>query len=338
MGTLLKNLGLVLLSAGCTVFVCEVMSRILIPVSTGAVKMSMAGEVLDIGPVEPGARFRLVTREYDVVNSISRDGFRGSAVSQPETVFVGDSFTFGQGVEDSETFAYRFCEESGASCANLGVPGTGTCDQVERLKHYLEVKGWRPKTVILSMLVMTKSLGAGNDLLDNIICENRKKQAGSQPVADSLGVEPTEESKDGVGGGTSIYRSVLRHSNLARLVKYYFGPQLKSLLSPEVDGRVLAESLKLTKKNLRQFEELSRQYGFELKIYLIHPVQDILGGTYQETLKEIRALSSSEIESTAPLFVEDPQKYYYKMDGHFNKIGTEKVATFLQEREKRSSR
>ena len=58
----------------------------------------------------PGGSTRHGTREFDVVYSIDETGARrvpGNDYRQPIVEFLGDSFTFGHGVSDSETFGAR---------------------------------------------------------------------------------------------------------------------------------------------------------------------------------------------------------------------------------------
>jgi len=61
-------------------------------------------------------------------------------------LFIGDSFVFGWGVSDDETFAARFDElletkDESYRVVNLGVPGYGTLEMAERLDEFLETFG-----------------------------------------------------------------------------------------------------------------------------------------------------------------------------------------------------
>jgi hypothetical protein len=78
--------------------------------------------------------------DFQVVYSIGANGFR-TAESEPRpadaptVVFVGDSFTFGTGVSQGETFAERTAAELGATPINLGMAGFGV-DQMWRTLHH----------------------------------------------------------------------------------------------------------------------------------------------------------------------------------------------------------
>ena len=86
---------------------------------------------------------------------------------------------------------------------------------------------------------------------------------------------------------------------------------------------------KITFEQLSRLDELSRKYTFDYQIYLLHPVQDIIQKTYIETLNRLNEISPVPIQSTAHLFEHEPQNFYYSYDGHFNALGSLKIAEFL---------
>lgn len=74
------------------------------------------------------------------------------------TVVLGDSFVFGFGVAEQDTFIYRLNKEWGGTFVNCGVPGYSTDQQM--LVFERVVSPWRPARVLLVVYL-------GNDLLDN---------------------------------------------------------------------------------------------------------------------------------------------------------------------------
>ncbi|MGB5832912.1 MAG: hypothetical protein WBG92_13105 [Thiohalocapsa sp.] len=176
------------LSIGCVIalLLAEGLSRMVLPVFPGAVKLSLQGDPIRIGFVEPGAIYRQFSEEYDALTTITPQGYRApEAPGAPDLLFVGDSFTFGQGLADDEAFPALYCEQSGVSCVNLGVPGTGTLAQLDRLERYLTKGRWRPKRVFLFVMAMTQYLGAGNDLHDNVLEFDEAKAATMTPEGDA---------------------------------------------------------------------------------------------------------------------------------------------------------
>src|SRR5262245_27706212 len=84
-----------------------------------------------------------------------------------DVIFLGDSFTFGHGVADEETFASIVCIRNKLACQNLGRGGTNTFEQIAILRHALEAHGMRPRTVVVVMLAACWLDSAGNDLSEN---------------------------------------------------------------------------------------------------------------------------------------------------------------------------
>lgn len=104
-------------------------------------------------------------RHHDFATSytIGADGFRSSGRESrdaPLTVMLGDSFTFGIGVADEQTFVRRMADQDPARrYLNGGVPGYSTDQQLILLEE--RIGSLRPERVVLVVYV-------GNDLLDNL--------------------------------------------------------------------------------------------------------------------------------------------------------------------------
>lgn len=120
---------------------------------------SLDGGLVPLCDAEYGGYNVKIPKSHIHVNSA---GFRGweYAAEKGERVFrifmVGDSFTFGSGVDDRETFAALLEERLGQSLNtwsievfNLGVPGAGPEQEYARLVHYLN---YSPDMIILQTL------------------------------------------------------------------------------------------------------------------------------------------------------------------------------------------
>jgi lysophospholipase L1-like esterase len=98
--------------------------------------------------------------------SIDRHGFRGRDPGPPEAgqrrvLLLGDSITFGTGVEDADTFAARLAAHAPSlQPINLGVSGYGTDQELLLLER--EGFAMDPAVVVLNVCV-------GNDALDNAL-------------------------------------------------------------------------------------------------------------------------------------------------------------------------
>ena len=239
----------------------------------------------------------------------------------PDIVFIGDSFTFGFGLNDEQTFVSLYCGRRKLSCANLGQPGSGTLRQVERLEQFLDAWNWKPREVRLFFFAMSGSFSAGNDFVDNYNREQRMRAdaAGTGPAAVAGPDAPAQ------GGAAEriigLQCFLLRHSNLVRLLKFYAGPLLKSMVVADPGDERMTTALAGTRKALARLDALARARGFDYTIYLIVPVQDILRGSAAETLATLDCVSPMPAVATAQLFGDSPAKYYYAFDGHLNPDG-----------------
>ena len=126
---------------------------------------------------------------------------------------------------------------------------------------------------------------------------------------------------------------LLRHSNLMRLLKFYAGPLVKSLIIAEPGEQRMAIALDATRSALARLDALSRERGFEYSIYLIVPVNDILRGTQDQTLATLNGVAPKPAIATAQLYGDSPAQYYYAFDGHLNPEGNRLLADFLVARD-----
>jgi len=116
---------------------------------------------------------------------------------------------------------------------------------------------------------------------------------------------------------------------MVRIFYFFAGHDLRAMFVPKTRRGKVNQALDLMKTQLERLDNMSKQYGFKYSIYLFHPVQDIMRGTYNETLKAISKISPVPVHDTAQLFLDNPRQYYYKIDAHFNPLGSRKIANFL---------
>jgi hypothetical protein len=322
---------LILLSVSLLIslLLAELLTRLFFPLSDRRDNIALDGKTLN-SFVEPGTAYRQVSNEYDALTTITDKGYRAPAVEgSPDLVFIGDSFTFGYGLNDAETFPSLYCAAVGRSCANLGSPGTGTLKQVERLEQYIDLWQWRPREVRLFFFGMSGSFSAGNDFVDNYNQEiTREARQQGQPRTED------EQSRGFTERVIGLQRVLLRHSNLARTLKYYAGPLVKSMFVAEPGEERMHKALESTRTSLQRLDELSRRAGFEYSIYLLVPVHDILRGTYTDTLATLQSVSPRQVVPTAEQLLDSPAQYYYAFDGHLNPKGSKRIADFLISRDK----
>jgi hypothetical protein len=314
---------LVSVSLVLSLLLAEVLTRVFFPISDRRDNVTLDGKPID-GFVTPGAVYRQVSNEYDARTTITDKGHRVPAVEgNPEIVFIGDSFTFGYGLNDAETFVSLYCTETGRSCANLGLPSSGTVKQVDRLEQFLDRWQWQPREVRLFFFGMSGSFSAGNDFVDNYNREiTREARQQGVPADDQKSRGLTERV-------IGLQAVLLRHSNLMRMLKFYAGPRLKAMFIAEPGEERMRKAVESTRASLQRLDELSRRRGFEYSIYLLVPVHDVLRGTYGDTLATLQGVSPKQVIPTAELFLDSPAQYYFAFDGHLNAQGSRRIADFL---------
>ena len=116
---------------------------------------------------KPGTKFDISHYEYANVAHIDNLGGRRTGTNREARVevpnliapFLGDSFTFGVGVEDKETFASLLSSKlGGIRVVNLGVPGNAIHNQLDIVRmRYVELG--RPSRVVFFFFL-------GNDFED----------------------------------------------------------------------------------------------------------------------------------------------------------------------------
>ena len=328
MKTLIQNLALLVGSLVVALGAAEALSRVVLPVQATPFVDAYGHQVdlhVDGNRLRPNVQVWQHTTEFNAEYTTTAAGHRvpGTAGS-PDMVFIGDSFTFGYGVSDTDTFVFLFCREHTLSCANLGRAGTGTGQQVDLLTSYLERDGWRPRRVRLMMFAMTGALMYGNDLTDNLMYAKKIVNLDT----DSL----TERSaENALSRYVTRFRIQLYEYNLARIVLLYAGPLLRSWFTPGADAALVAQALKATGEQLARLDALAHTYGFAYDVMIIHPMQDILRGTDAQTTRAIGAIAPAGIavRSTADALRPNPARRYYSLDMHLNPAGHRAIADFL---------
>lgn len=289
-----------------------------------------------------------LTPNLDIVHSASEFsasihtndlGYRRMAKESrtPDFLFLGDSFTFGHGVGDNETFAQVFCARRGFACLNLGRSGTQTFDQVKILRHAIDVYQVRPKAVIVAMLAACWLGVAGNDLGDNLAYaranESRTASAAkpSSPtptVASPPGDVPSVQSAlPSIGDIVKAVQQRISGFEITKRVMLIATGGVKASLYACSEHSELESAGHATGEALRQLGKLASEFGFAVDVVLIHPYQE-LDGAYRTT----EAIVASVMPETFRCFGSAAQMNkadYFAYDGHFNAKGHAVLASVL---------
>jgi len=108
---------------------------------------------------------------------------------------------------------------------------------------------------------------------------------------------------------------------------------LRAKFSPEPDGKLFDQALRATEIQFNRFVALSDRYNFQPRLYVLHPMQDLIRGSAQQTLEVVRSIAPATLEvvSTFRAIPQPVSKYYYAYDGHFNAAGAKAFARHLLE-------
>ncbi|MEB8431500.1 SGNH/GDSL hydrolase family protein [Cocleimonas sp. KMM 6892] len=312
------NLILLCVSLSIMFVIGEVASRYVSPISPGPSILDMQGNKQRISYVSPNKQFRIITPDYDAVTNITPDGYRAPASKgNPEVVFIGDSFTYAQGVKDHEAFPAIYCNAKNLNCANLSVPGSSTLYEVDRLESYIKDKGWRPQKVNFFFFT-------GNDFGDNLIADELRSQGqGYEPG--ELNLNPDAENNKGTV--EKIIDFGLKHSNLLRVAYYKVLPIIRN--DPEEAEAQLNKSLNIAGGEFKRLDQLSKAYGFEYEVFVIFPEPEIIHNKYQELGKKLQAISPKPLVILGDVFKNNTKDYFFPSDGHFNVEGNKKLAEYL---------
>lgn len=169
----------------------------------------------------PGSSFAMQHVEYNLLASIDDKGGRKTPAfpaGGAPIPFLGDSFTFGVGVKDEETFVSLIGAQWQRQVLNLGVPGSTLTDHLRMVRARAGELGYPPLWVFCVF--------CGNDLLDLLA---RAEAGEDKTPANSLtpGSEPNKRERGLIESGGWIWEAnrlastnpLLRRSYLLQLVR-----------------------------------------------------------------------------------------------------------------------
>ena len=323
--SILANLTLLSISVITVVGIAEVASRYTVPVSPGPTLLDMDGNKVRQSYVEPSTEFRIITPDFDVPTSITSDGYRAPKAkdNNPSILFVGDSFTYGQGVEDTEVFPHLYCEDKGLSCANLAVPGANTLYEVDRLEYFLKKKGWAPDDVYFFFFT-------GNDFGDNIWAEEQRAAGkGYEPL--ELSPEREQAEVDRLPLHKRMMTTGFKYSNLLRVLYFKVLPSLRQKNDVGAHEAEMKKALAITKEGFERLDKLSKEYAFNYQIFVLYPETEIRNNLNEGLHDQLQAVAPSKIISLGDIFETDTATQFFPSDGHYTISGNRLLADRLLE-------
>ena len=295
--------------------------------------------------------------DFDVRYTVNAQGFRADAVlSDPRTkplcLVIGDSFTFGFGVNDSETFVHHLNQSPHAKThfLNCSVPAYST-DQ-EALLIERELLKLKPDEIWLVVYL-------GNDLLDNqhpfplqatlpkpyFTLENGELRAHNTPVPPQHAA-PVSQPRDQVTeilGSAAARRggvhSILERSALLRGASQRFLPSEDYSAALEAQA---GPSLALFRALVARVRAACSAASVKLRLILMPGRSFVeqpssLSGQYQEFLRRQLVRDSAGIEvfdlaeKLRQRSAKAGERWFHPNEGHLNPAGHKVVAELLLE-------
>ena len=303
----------------------------------------------------PGWSGRHRHHDFDAGYRIGPEGYRGQFRPAGRWVaVVGDSFTFGFGVEDDETFVAVLDRAGGADTGylNFGMPGFSTDQEMLLIEGRLPQ--FTPQQVLLVVYL-------GNDLADNqrafpLQLENAKpyfELDGGKLLARNSPVPKTRKPAD--DRATTLGRLILAGAEIRptfwqRLLGRLETPRRLGLnFAPRPDLRAhferrLAPSVTLFKALVTRARRSAGAFGADLRLVLLPGRsfvvdQGSISAQYQDVLR--RAIVAWGKQAELPVIdaaAELRRRHdggrrddFYPNEGHLTATGHGAVAAYLQE-------
>lgn len=273
------------------------------------------------------------------------EGFKGRRIA-----VVGDSFTFGLGVNDDQTFCHLLSQQAGTNAIyiNYAVPGYSTDQQALLIEK--EILPKKPDEIILAVYV-------ANDLFDNLrevpmqfSLAKPYFELGESGLALRNSPVPFGLPKAAVSGRilaeTVMGRADLQrswkvrlesHSEIFKLFSHNFLPDKD--YSAEFETR-FQPAVKLFEAILDRVASRCGEQGTKLTVALLAGRSQVaeprsVSAQYQEYMRQ-KALAVAEAKGLATIDLAGALKaekgagtYFFSNDGHLNVKGHRRVAELL---------
>ena len=273
---------------------------------------------------------------------INEEGFRTPAFSNLDTtkkkvVFIGDSFTWGLSAEplNNHCFVDLLRNESDYEVINLGIPATDPPQYFTLAKKYLP--RFKPDMTFIVFYM-------GNDLM----AEDRKVNA-NDPIYFYTNAGAIMADIDGIHfkSAQAVYHYAMYERYFLRDPKNAFQwvVSKSALLSRIYSIRYrLAEKLKyeavvkdsrITKKYLKQIQQVARQNNVPVKFLLIPEIKDANRGLDDYRKKFADILEDADLKNDWIIIPNSKSNFNDYPDGHLNNKGhryyANQIETYLKE-------
>jgi lysophospholipase L1-like esterase len=292
----------------------------------------------------PRQRLEVAHIEYRNVANIDESGgrrtFSAAKPGSPTIVLFGDSFTFGVGVEDVETFASRIATGFPQyRLINLGVPGSALVQQLEILKARHEEL--RPETYLFFFFL-------GNDFADILQHSDLVDQKFRAGFLRAVNAHACHQELLEHSYAMQLVCSALPLTAIATRPWFEFPRDPVFYVMDRSMARYQQMAAAALAHELKALADIQRTLNFKCLIIAIPDVHQISDAARKrraelyrvpfqglEPLRPNAILSKETQEAGLPLYdptaciaasVQEPETLYYKHDNHFRRLGHEVLA------------
>ena len=320
------KLGLLAVSSLVSLLILEVGIRVLMPTYDPAGKVEVHRNADGVPLYRPNfvGRQWKNTGDYDVEIRINRVGFRdrklvGNA-GPDDLVVVGDSFSFGHGVAESERYSGLLEQTLDYPIYNIAIPTN--LDGYQKLVGYAESHGAKIGKLIVGVCME-------NDLLDYDPADNG--HSTNQPAA---GVSLLHRTKAFLTSHSAFYNAATsaihqnRHLKQTAVRLGLIRPNIAGMSRNRMDSSVIDSSV-------RKLVELAERCDTTV---VIIPSRGLWVGDNQAVERAVHEQFTSRLRQRLPHVVDlrpvfeeggNPLQYHFAHDGHWNARGHKRVADVL---------
>jgi len=314
----IKNLSLFIIVCFISLSILEIGSRmiLLIPSAPEIISIDKKNP-LNINFNNPDSKYLSKHYEYEAITTIDKFGNRvvpsSNENSNKNVVFLGDSFTFGLGVNDHETIPNLLCRDIDTKCVNLGIPGSGLIKQKNRLESFFRSNTGNGGIIFHLLFLSTEDMHAGNDLLDTLNEIENFSLKEKKVHDDSV-----------VSGFIKFGRWLSRNSNFFRIVRVFFGNELRVLAWKNKNTSASNNEIKVFANFLNEIKDLATKNNFHYKPVLISSYAEKNLDKDEITFHKINKVSDINLLRLdySGYIISD---LFFPYDGHHNSMGAEMV-------------
>ena len=353
--------GLLLFGLVLGLGLAELLVRIAAPQALSSPLTETVGG-LDLPRPDQQARMR-APGLFDVRMTIGSQRFRAGPdyALQPgpgqRIAVLGDSFAFGAGVNDDETYPQALAQAMkqrgrDAEVINAGIPGVGTGEEALYFREW--VARFHPAIVVLTVTTNDVENDAARQLFVLRSDDSAIPRSTAELVAASRRLDALRRINS-----LAPFRFLSEHSELYSLLRQTISSQMRRGRGQALDGvassRAPADAARLTAGELGWLDQQVASRGGRLFVVffpslpVVHPERYVAGAAFRKTEQEVAASLARSCarrnipfaDMTAPMQVEAKRTrallYYVGVDEHPNAAGYRTfgrlVADFLVEDE-----